>query len=523
VHRTKVITEPVFDEATGMSKIDNKGNPIVEDFVMPVMDYSGLRFEVVDIDNVAMDWSVQDFRKSWVILREYIDPETYLNRVDNLGYRKLEDEQIENMIRVDQSFMSIASEVDRRSSTDNMLHRGKIEILHYYGKGYYKGVRQDVLISVARNMNKHKNSATHLYVHDPVPFSVKPFVILRFKPKRGELLGRGLGEQLAGLQEELNITRNQRIDNLAMELNGGWIVAEDSVEHIEDLISKPNQIIRVTDTTNPPMKIPRQPLPTDAFAHEQTIQMEAAKVSASEDIMRGSMPRKETATVGMLLNTNAGQRLEAIVFRMGDDGLRSLGDLLKNMIIDFTPSNDPIILKLSEDEVDKFGQELGEYMQPGGFIAVPAGILNKAMFASSSVAAIEGDNRARSQQLLQMMQITGQLILTGWRDRQGGKVFLDMTYLIKEYARLNKMPELNKMFVNIPAEVVQAQEAQQVALNEMAKQSAGGAVQSIGQQQEQGGAIPAEVGGQVMEQPVSEAVAQQSGVEQEIDETLAEL
>jgi len=511
------IQVPVFDAL---------GQPIQPEVIETVTDYAGLRFEIIDINNLAIDWSTMDWRKSWVIIRERIDPEVYLDRVKNSGYRPLSNDEIKGLVVGDADYDNIQIEVDGKSGTtmggEYNIDRRKIELYHYYGKGYVPyfdkngkvvdKIRQDCKMIVA---GRRLNSGTRLIVLPPVPFGTKPIAELRFKPKRGEALGRGVGAQIYDLQGELNVTRNQRLDAINFILNQGYIVSPGAVENEEDLNSRMGQIIHKTDAMGTIEPIPRQQIPVEAWKHEEEIKLDAQTVSSSSDILRGEMERKETAFTSNLRNNNAGQRLEAIAFRMGD-GFRELAEIMRSLLAQFTPTNNPIIIKLAQDEYEKYALELGEIVDPETLtIKITPDILKKTMYAIPCIAALDGDNRAKSQELLQFMQImqpylqinpqTGKPV--GWEDSGGNIVVPNIGHFIREYARLNRI-QTKDALITIPKAVIQQQQQQQLAQQMQLQQAKGGG--GGGQQ----GGSPAEMAGQSMLTNPQESANQQAGIEQ---------
>jgi len=506
------------------------GVPVTVETVTDVIDYTGLKFEILDINNIAIDWSTSDWRKSWVIVRERIDPEVYLERVKNSGYRPLTNDEIKNLTVGDSDYDNIQIEVDGKSGTtmggEFNIDRRKIELYHYYGKGYVPyfdengkvvdKIRQDCKVIVAGSSKL--NSGQRLTVVPPVPFGVKPIAVMKFKPKRGEALGRGIGAQVYDLQGELNVTRNQRMDAINFNLNQGYIVSPGAVENEEDLNSRMGQVIHKADPMATIEPIPRTQIPPETWKHEEMIKADANLVTSSADILRGEMERKETAFTTNLRNSNAGQRLEAIVFRMANEGLRELAEVMRGLLAEFTPTDNPVIIKLTQDEAEKYAAELGEQFDPQSkTLTVTPDILKRTTYAIPCIAALDGDNQAKAQELLQMMQIlqpflqinpqTGLPI--GWKDRTQNTCIPDIGYIIREYSRLKKL-ELNDMIVTIPAQQV-AMAQQQMLQQQMALQQAG--TQGEGGAQPQMSS-PAEVAGQSMLTSSQEAGNQMDGIEQ---------
>jgi hypothetical protein len=519
VTRTRSVAKPVMHpQIPGVVALNPDGTPLLERGVETVTDYSGLRFEVLDLFNFAADWNVMDIRDGWCAAREFIDPETYIGRVESLGYPDIGQEGLEALID---------SNIADRSRIYNWIlanqylredkYRQKIELVHYYGKAWLDGVRQDCMVTIARNGVKGNTTTGGGRLLRIIPFGVKPFCILRFKSKEGQLLGRGMADQIYDLQVEKNVTRNQRVDNISFELNGGWIYSDGAIEDEKELNSRPNQTIKKLDQTATLQKIERQALPPDAFAHEQTIEQEAMRVTASTDIMRGQMSRQETATTATLMNNNAGQRMESMVFQMGNSGFRMLGNLMKILISEYFPATEPVILKLSKNEIESFIEEVGPedprlqgILDPKtGVIKVSPMALQHAMFATTSISALEGDNLAKSQTLLQLLQILQPYSQVGFKDKHGNINYPDIWYIIRELARLNKFNDFRDMIVKIPAEVVAQQEAQKQALLAQAQNS----------QQPQ--SSPSEVAGQTGVPPVEEKYNQQQATIEMIDSAIA--
>ena len=189
---------------------------------------------------------------------------------------------------------------------------------------------------------------------------------------------------------------------------------------------------------------------------------------------------------------------------------------MRSLLAQFTPTNNPIIIKLAQDEYEKYALELGEIVDPETLtIKITPDILKKTMYAIPCIAALDGDNRAKSQELLQFMQImqpylqinpqTGEPV--GWEDSGGNIVVPNIGHFIREYARLNRI-QTKDALITIPKAVIQQQQQQQLAQQMQLQQAKGGG--GGGQQ----GGSPAEMAGQSMLTNPQESANQQAGIEQ---------
>jgi hypothetical protein len=146
-------------------------------------------------------------------------------------------------------------------------------------------------------------------------------------------------------------------------------------------------------------------------------------------------------------------------------------------------------------------------------IKVTPDILKRTMYAIPNISALDGDNRAKSQELLQFMQImqpylqinpqTGMPM--GWKDKGGNTVLPDIGYFIREYARLNKIETTNALITIPKVQVEQAQAQQQSMQMQMQAAKGGGGQPS---------SAPSEIAGQSMLTSPQESSNQQAGIEQ---------
>jgi hypothetical protein len=72
-----------------------------------------------------------------------------------------------------------------------------------------------------------------------------PIYKLDYLPVRGQFYGRGIPEMLKDVQEVVNETVNQRIDNVSLVINRGFAIAEKAIVDREDFVSKPGFMVRL--------------------------------------------------------------------------------------------------------------------------------------------------------------------------------------------------------------------------------------------------------------------------------------
>lgn len=449
IHTEEVtVTDPITEEPL----FDNEGKEIIRPMIVEEIDYQGFKFDVLDIEDVVADWNEIDFKASYVIVREYINPEEYFDRMKGMEYEKLTEEQIDKAI-VPYDRFEDSGEREREDKT-----KMKLELLHYYGKGYLDGGEDDELQDIKITILTHSTGTDGVtnYIVKKESLGFKPFCILRFKPEKGRLLGRGVGDQTYDLNTELNLNFNARILNISQAMHRMWKVGLNAgLKDRDQLISRPAGVIDCEDITQI-QEVVHTPLVPDAFNNSRETIQYMQDVTAAQDIIRGKMSRQEFATTASIMDSNAKQRLELHIYRMAKEGLSQLGDLLRQMLLAMYDPNSPLIAVLGKDEQERFAGDLGEAVDEQGFMQVGVKDLKGAMFATTEVSATEGDKRAVRQEKLQLLQTLLSLIPngtpTGEVDEQGRPIFerVSPTAVVKDLFRLWGQHDIKNLIERVP-------------------------------------------------------------------------
>jgi len=168
--------------------------------------------------------------------------------------------------------------------------RKRYEVLEYHGE--FQG--KDYIIVMADDIVLRCEE--HPYAN------WNPFVIIRDTIVPHEFYGIGEIEPIESLQNELNDVRNQRMDNIKLNLNNMWKVVAGGVQFEDELVSRPGGIIHLT---RPDGLMPndRQPIPAEAFTEESIIKSDMERTDGANSPLSGSLTSPSMGT-----NTGAGNR-----------------------------------------------------------------------------------------------------------------------------------------------------------------------------------------------------------------------
>lgn len=213
-----------------------------------------LTFHISDI-NIPYN----DVQKAEWIGEQYIANKEWVKARTRRGwFSAVMEKELYNDDKVAAS--SRASEnVDSRlnsSGFNNITKKGKCELLERWGlvpcewvmepeqmaeEGLEEGDLVEGVIVVG-----NRCAIIKLEVN-PFSHGQKPYVVCPYIPKEFELPGMGVAQIAESLQEEINDTRNQTMDNKTLVLSTMWLKSRASGIKNSDLTIRPNGVINTND------------------------------------------------------------------------------------------------------------------------------------------------------------------------------------------------------------------------------------------------------------------------------------
>lgn len=239
-----------LDKETGETKVEEQLETIRDIWVL----------ERVDIKNIVcpvdMDWAnvpdadyvaeVKNVSKTWLQLKakkKWLDQKS-LDKVLALSNGQIEQDakQLKDKSLSDAGINSSLSSNDK-DSFGYIEYWGLLPAKYLKDKG--EKVDDDELmygcvVIVNRTTVLKLDKIVNIYWHGSIPYLFCPFV-----PVDGCAFGMGVPEITQSLQEELNDTRNQTMDNKTLILSHMWLVDRTSGIDLSELKVKPFRVIKV--------------------------------------------------------------------------------------------------------------------------------------------------------------------------------------------------------------------------------------------------------------------------------------
>ena len=139
-----------------------------------------------------------------------------------------------------------------------------------------------------------------------------PFITAVFEPLPGEFYGLSACALLEHLQEELNTTRNQRIDNVSFILNRMWKVRNGADIDESELISRPAGIIHVDNPDDVTEMSTALTVGPDSYKEEEILKLDMENAVGVPGVVRGASDTNEqTATEVVTKSSSAGIRFDS--------------------------------------------------------------------------------------------------------------------------------------------------------------------------------------------------------------------
>lgn len=180
---------------------------------------------------------------------------------------------------------------------------------------YWEDNRHIVIINRIQSVLEEENPFWH---------GMKPYDKCCYVKLPHEFYGMGIPEIAQGLQEELNTTRNLRIDYASMSLRRMWKLRKGAGVTAEDLKWRQNGVVSV-DNMDDVIEIQVADIPASTWQNEATIKQDMRDATGCHDILMGLAQSNETATTTMTKDTNASIRFKSVITNVVHDLMVPLG------------------------------------------------------------------------------------------------------------------------------------------------------------------------------------------------------
>ncbi len=280
-------------------------------------------FEPVDlltfhISDISVPYN--DVQKATWIGEQYLVDRNWVNqRVQKGWFSAVDVEKLDAATEATQS--NASSDVDSRLSSSgfsNTSKKGKVEIMERWGLfpcelvytleekaelGLEDGDLCEVVVIIGNNTSVLKLEK------NPFWHNQKPYVVCPYVPKEFELPGMGAAQIGQSMQEEINDTRNQTMDNKTLILATMWLKGRSSGIKNSELTIRPNGIINTNDMNG---LVPLRP--PVVYGHGMNIEGVAKNdlreaVGASSNLQGIAQSGVDTATESQQINREAMGRL----------------------------------------------------------------------------------------------------------------------------------------------------------------------------------------------------------------------
>lgn len=276
-----------------------------------------LSFQISDI-NIPYN---QVQKAKWIGER-YLVTRSWIN--DRISKGWFSDKYIDelNKLEGDPPASRSQDEKDRRSQSENFTvadKKGKIEIIERWGlfpvewvlsaeemqaEEYEEGDYCECVFVLA-----NRSVILKLEIN-PFWHRQKPYLICPYVPKEYQIPGMGAAQIGESLQEEINDTRNQTLDNKTMVLATMWLKSRTSGIRNDDLTMRPNGVITTNDMQG--LMPLRPPIVTSVGNNMEGIAKDDLRqsVGAAANLQGIAQSGVDTATESTAINTASVGRLK---------------------------------------------------------------------------------------------------------------------------------------------------------------------------------------------------------------------
>lgn len=283
--------------------------------------YDDPDIEFLSIDDIYPDPEGDNVETcSFIITRAFKDMK-YLESMEKQGIYELPEI---DLLKNDE----YEAAQDFRMSVDNISYENEDRNKKYELISHYTDDEIIVVLNRKHIIRQEKN---------PLYCGKKPFIRGVAYPQEKCFWGDSVVRILESLQEELNATRNQRIDNVSAILNKPMLVNsndDELMDHVEngELPMYAGAVYESRDPNNAvrPFDIPD--VTGSAYQEEQIIKQDMQYVSAINEYSRGGTPsRKDTATAVTAFQEASNAVFNYVITVIEQSLLLPIGEAMKQL------------------------------------------------------------------------------------------------------------------------------------------------------------------------------------------------
>lgn len=303
---------------------------------------------------------------------------------------------------------------DLRSPEDDDLDKfGRYEVVEYYCNEYIITVAEEkYILSIQVNYIGYPFQAFYLRI-----------------PKSGEFWVKSHGELLLNLQNEVDVKRNQRIDNINKIINAPVVIQQSSMPDVSKFIISENNRIVVTDINGHKfVEIPD--VTQQVFQEEAAIKNEASEITSVTNVVRGQ-PAKQAR----MSTTEANQ-----LFSQSMSKFDFMSDILASTGIVAT-------LKMVVHLFALLGKELQAPIEPNG-VGAPVPIMPADLAKDFDISVLINPNK--QEQDRQTAMVAYQLFSQNpYIDQQKLLTYI-IPLMLPDYPKdlIKQMPDMMQGFPN---------------------------------------------------------------------------
>ena len=295
--------------------------------------YLGPRVKHISLFDLVPDrraYRISNSEHLWHIER-HVSKEELMSRMespDHNGYIKMKEKDIEMLFTepgwIHEDFkanlLSSLGYEDPKQLGGVNTENGEIIIIHHYDvrTGHYVSIAGNRMIvrdtTVPVELPGLGGGSVKMAIP---PFYYNPYDHVKHWPFPKEWYAQGVGSIAGGFQDDINLLKSMRLENLELALHKVFLVNEGFNIDVDDLYFTPGGVIPVSDLDRAIKVLDTGPeITRDAYLEEAEWQKEAQDAASNQDTQRGNATqRREAATTVVALNEGAMKRPTAFLKR----------------------------------------------------------------------------------------------------------------------------------------------------------------------------------------------------------------